>query len=218
MSRLFKTLLVATLLFVPVQAFSAVYIYNISNTFSGATPQGPIPWLTATFTDVGANQVQLDMTAPGLTGQEFVGAWFFNFSPLGNLSDLSISRLSSPNPGTTTVTTDLNNLSAGGGGLFDIGFNFPQSLSDGRFTSGLSTSYLISSVSSLDASMFNYPSLPRGGNGTWLTAAHIQGVGSDASLSGWVGTPVPEPTTYLMLGSLLGLVAFAKWRHKAKVS
>lgn len=220
MKNLLKGLLLASFIAIPTFAPGAVYLYNIGSTYSGTSPSGAAPWLTATFTDVGTNQVQLDMKSGGLTGNEFVGAWYFNFSPVGNLNNLNFSRLTSPNPGTTIVTKSLDNLSAGGGGRFDIVFDFPESVPDGRFTSGLTTSYLIGSVSSLDASMFNFLSSPQGGNGTWMTAAHIQAIGKHANDSGWIGananTSVPEPGTYLLLGSLLIAIGCLRWYRSSK--
>ena len=210
----------AALVFLPVYAPGAIYLYNIGTTYSGTSPAGAAPWATATFTDVGNNQVQLDMQTHGLTGNEFIGAWYFNFSPVGNLADLTFARLTSPNPGTTAVEKGSNVFSAGGGGRYDIVFDFPESVPDGRFTTGLTTSYLIGSTSVLDASMFNFLSSPQGGNGTWYTAAHVQSIGKYGDDSGWIGanvnTPVPEPTTYLLLGSLLVAVGTLRWFRNTK--
>jgi hypothetical protein len=159
----------------------------------------------------------LDMNSGGLTGQEFVGEWYFNFSPVGNLSDLSFARITSPNPGTTTVSTSLNGFSAGGGGQYDILFDFPESISDGRFTSGLTSSYIISSVATLNSAMFDFLSSPQGGNGTFITAAHVQAIGPNASDSSFIA--VPEPSTYLIMGSLLLAVgALSYWRKRARAN
>ena len=56
--------------------------FYLDEEFSGATePEAAQPpsWLTATFVDIGLNQVRLTMAATGLTDKEFVSGWYFNW-------------------------------------------------------------------------------------------------------------------------------------------
>src|SRR5437870_2182321 len=69
--------------------------YNFDHTLTGVAPAGPTPWLTATFSDSGANSVQLTLSAPGLTGNEFVGQWYFNLNPLLNPASLAFAEIGS---------------------------------------------------------------------------------------------------------------------------
>src|ERR1041385_2181246 len=62
--------------------------YNFDHTLRGIAPVGPTPWLTAVVSDSGANAVQLTLAAPGLTGDEYVGQWYFNLNPALNPASL----------------------------------------------------------------------------------------------------------------------------------
>jgi hypothetical protein len=55
-------------------ANAEVVTINLDREFSGGSnPSGPAPWLTATFTDIGANTVRLDMSrATTLATGEFI--------------------------------------------------------------------------------------------------------------------------------------------------
>src|SRR5882762_1102891 len=69
--------------------------YNFDHTLTGVAPAGPTPWLSATFSSSGANSVQLTLSAPGLTGNEFVGQWYFNLNPLLNPGNLAFAEIGS---------------------------------------------------------------------------------------------------------------------------
>lgn len=204
-------LLVVVLSLTSFNVSASVYIYNIGTTFDGTSPGGSAPWLTAKFSDVGVNTVQLDLSTSGLIASEKVGAWYFNFTPLGNVNSLVFTRLTGFPPGNTTVTLGANSQAADGGGLYDIELDFPTG--QNPFGANQSLSYMISSSNSLNASMFNELSVPHGGNGVWLTAAHVQSINGN---SGWIGTnkaiTTPEPETYLTLISLLSIAWVSRRR------
>src|SRR5262249_3734408 len=121
----------------------------------------------------------------------------------------------------TTTAFSSNAFQADGDGLFDILFTFPNAAAN-RFTSGSLIYYIGGNVSLTDTS-FNELSSPAGGAGPFHSAAHLARFGT-ASCSGWVGdsaaggsngtlngacgTPVPEPH-YTGLALAGGLLAFA---------
>ncbi|MEA1948164.1 MAG: hypothetical protein U9N83_12790, partial [Thermodesulfobacteriota bacterium] len=70
-------------------------------------------------------------------------------------------------------------------------------------------------VSAIDVSSFNFYSAPDGGNGPYLSAAHIGGIGPTDDDSGWV-TTVPDASIMWLLGSsliVLGLFGRRKNRE-----
>lgn len=195
-------------------AEGAVYTYNLDSVVSGTTPGGPAPWLTVSFTDVGLNQVKMDVTTNGLSGTEFVGKLYANYQPSLNPNLLSFSSLNPDITGSTKVSTSIDTFKGGGGGSFDISFDFPQSAAT-RIGDALAFSYLITSSDTipLTASLFDFLSSPSGGNGTWPLIAHIQSIGNGKSA--WIGASgsvaTPEPATYLILGTLLSFVILAAY-------
>ena len=72
-----------------------------------------------------------------------------------------------------------------------------------------------SMIADLDPSMFEFFSLPDGGNGPFLHAAHAQGY--DNGGSGWLtgnSVPIPEPCTMVLLGTSIA-AAGLKRRKKS---
>lgn len=203
-----KMHLVLVLLLFCCFAEGAVYTYNLDSLVSGTRPGGPAPWLTVSFTDVGLNQVKMDVTTNGLSGGEFVGKLYANYQPSLNPNLLSFSSLNPEVTGSTTVATSIDTFKGGGGGSFDISFDFPQSAAT-RIGDNFAFSYLITSSDTvpLTADLFDFLSSPMGGNGTWPLLAHIQSI--RGGKSAWIGSSgrvaTPEPATYLMLASLLSL-------------
>jgi len=192
-------------------------------------PVNTPPWMTATFNSTDSNTVRLTMAADNLTGTEFIGKWFFNFS--GDASNLGFAYVSGSSTGPASSTIykgESTNTKADGDGYYDIGFYFPTS-SGSRFEAGETVVYDITSTSAISASSFNLFSTPGGGTGTYLTAAHVQGiapnsegycgngsyVGAGGTCSGWVGTTtvVPEPvssTLFIVGAATLGFRRFRK--------
>jgi hypothetical protein len=204
-----QAIVVSTLLlFAPMPSQAAVYLYNLGTTYSGTSPAGPSPWASATIQDTGVNKVGITLSTGGLVKNEFVGGWYLNLDPL-NASSLTFSSV--PN-----ATISAGSFSAGGGGRFDIFFN-PSQSQGSRFGANQAITFSVSSTTTLNAAMFNTLSTPSGGNGTWITAAHIQSIGSKGEGSGWIGAAtnvaVPEPSTYVLLGSLVLGLGFLKWRR-----
>jgi len=165
-------------------------------------------------------------TFGGQTYNNYVSRWYFNLDP--NLDpeqlDFSVSALypkTAPLP--TKIShnpTQPNDYKADGDGKFDIEFLFPTSNNVDRFDGDESITYLITYDGTGDmwASSFYFLSETGGGEGIWYTAAHIQDLNDGDTCkckngggSTWIGSPVPVPSTMLLLGSgLVGLVGFRR--------
>ena len=196
------------LLILAVPANATTLTFGLDYEFSGATaPEGTEPWITATFNDATGNEntVNLTMNALNLVGTEFIDAWYFNFDPNLDPTYLTFSS--------TNVSTGANDFKADGDGYFDILFDFPES--GNRFTGGESVVYAITYPIPINVYSFNFYSSPGGGNGSYLSAAHIQGIGSAGTESGWVGASVPDASIMFLLGpSLIALGLFGRKKSK----
>lgn len=186
----------------------AVVQFDYVFEFSGATaPAGSAPWLTATFDDGGTSgSVVLTLSASGLTGTEFVSAWYFNVDPFANLT--SITQTSTDPLATISIGED--GFKADGDGLFDFKIDFAAN----AFTSGDTAVFAILGTGLL-AGAFSAVSALMGGpeSGGLLAAAHVQSIGIDGEDSGWVAAiPIPAALP-LFLAALagLGLVARRRW-------
>lgn len=195
----------------------AIISYDLDYEFSGASsPEGTAPWLNATFTDDGLGTVTLVMSDLNLTDAEWVSGWYFNLDPLLTTSNLTIIH----SAGVTATNVALNDhliipaFKADGDGYFDIRFDWGK----GDFGVLDSSTYTITSTCGLclDESSFAFGSVG-GSKGAFHTAAHVQSIGLDDKDSGWIGdsdTVIPEPSTYLLLGS--GMLGLAFWRKRRK--
>lgn len=188
-----------------------VFLYNFNTVVpgTGSTPAGNAPWLTAQFSTVSNNEVQLQLSAPatGLQGGQFVSDWYFNFS--GNPTQLTFTQVTSTVPGTATITTGSGSsaITVAGAGKYNIDFSFPNA-SNLRFNAGESVTYNIFGSGSLSASMFNILSTPVSGSPTYYAAAQLQ-QNSNPVISTSSVIQIPEPGTYLILGSLLAITGLS---------
>ena len=187
-----------------VQAVSRTY--ELGDEFSGATPpEGPTPWLTATFDDGGtAGSVNLTVVAANLTDQEFVFEWLFNLHPS---LDLGILDFGAPIKTGVFAGPTINIASdaymADGDGFFDIQLLFSNSDGgDSRFGVAEALAYNITDggLNTITADSFHVWSFEDGGTGEYITAAHVGGIGPSDNLSGWV--PEPGALSLLAIGGL----------------
>ena len=195
--------------------YAGMMTINLNSVFTGATPSGPAPWLQATFAyNVGDTSGTLVLNSLLKDGDFLQGSkngngttgWAFYLDPLvqsasctnGNCADL-VQIQNSVNTGPTGL------------GNYNLGFNWDPK---GRFVAGDSATYDLMFSSPLSSSPFI-----ANDNG-FMSAAHIQGIGTAGS-SSWVTdgpTDVPEPSqlSVLLIGLLgFGGVLYARRRHKA---
>lgn len=221
-TRMFDRLIVALVLGLAwmTSANADVVKLDFSNVFSGVAPAGAAPWLTATFTDIAAGSVRLEILADGLSGLESVDGLYFNLDPL--LSPLALSFVrDAASTGPTAANIDIgvgvDAFRADGDGFYDILFGLPPPPGSqaARFTAGESLIYLISTPG-LSAASFAWLSTPGpgGGPGPQIAAAHIQQIGGSAD-SGWVGATVSAVPLPGALGLLFaGLATLSAVRRR----
>lgn len=170
----------------------------------GVPPEGPPPWLAFELDDHDTGgTVDLAIHANGLIDQEFVFEWLFNLDPALNPADLSFNLdIKAGTFSDPTVNLGINGFRAGGDGYYDIQVLFDNTDGGGfRFGAGESAYYQITGPAGLTAMSFAFGSEFGGGHGSFVTAAHIGGIGSQDE-SGWI---CPEPATFsfVLLGGLL---------------
>jgi hypothetical protein len=188
---------------------SAVTItYNFEETLEGVPPSGPTPWLTAVVSDSGAGGVQISLSAPGLTGNEYVNQWFFNLNPAMDPTKLVFTETASTGAFTLpTVATGADAFKPAYDGKYDILFGFSGSGDNSaKFTGGDSITFSITGIAGLSANDFLFENTPAAGHGALYAAAYIQTVG-EAVIIDRVDSSVPDGgSTVILLGlSLLGI-------------
>lgn len=203
---------------------------SLSQVFTGSTPDGSPPWLTAMFTQTGSNTGTLTLTSElkgsdflqGLNSKKSTIGWAFYLNQ--SLSGFTCSGM---------CGNGNSNFSAGGfntgpvPGTFNLAFGWGPG-SGNRFDGTDSAIYNLTFASALSGNPF-------GANGSgWWSVAHVQGIGPNGSCSGWIvngtgqlgtgsgpcggggGGNVPEPGSLGMLGFgalLIGLFIGLRRRY-----
>jgi hypothetical protein len=201
---------------------AATVSFDLTSEFSGSgfNPSGPAPWGTATFTDTGADTVQLTLSrSVNMTSGEFIRVWLFNLNPSMNPTGLSIAQGSGPTSTNSTRSgSDTDNAFRGdGGSFFDVKFEWPTTSSDtNRFDGDWVSAVYTLTMSGLDANDFLDLGVGGGNSPNGLYhAAHIQGIGGGSAwVTGGPGVLVPLPTAAWAGIGGLGLVGLAGWKRR----
>jgi hypothetical protein len=197
-------------------ASAGTITFTLTTEYSGGSqPSGD---LTATFEDV-LGGVKLTMDASALTGGEFVSDWVFNFTD--DASELAATHQS----GATASSIGLVNQSfdVNPSKFYDIMFSFPTSnSSSSRLGPDFNTSVYLITSTTLSVSALQFNALSSGGNQNtphFFSAAHVQGIGPSAALSGKIGdgdssdndvpVSVPEPSSAAAAIFGLGAIGLA---------
>jgi len=198
---------------------------QLNQVYTGFTPDGSAPWLTATFTQTGADAGTLTLTSllggsdflQGLENSHAAIGWAFYLNQ--SLSGLSCSS------GACASNNALFGGSYNSGpvpGVFNLAFGWS---SGSRFDGTDSAVYDLTFASALTGNPFS-------ANGSdWWSVAHVQGIGTNGSCSGWIvsgtgtlgsgsgacgGThEVPEPGALGVFGmGILLIGGFLGWRRR----
>jgi hypothetical protein len=192
-------------------------LFELSTAYSGPSPAGSTPWLTAEFVQDGTdpvpgfpslnnNIVILTMNAPGLAVGQYVDAWYFYTTAQIGPNNFALQEsLSTATKAEITTGTIGSGPAAG----FNIEFKF-----DIGFTGGKTAVYYIEDLN-LTVDQFNVPV------GSYYSVAQVGGIANNGI--GWIAatavgpspgpSPVPEPATMLLLGAgLIGLGFFGRKR------
>jgi len=163
----------------------ATLTYNLDFIFSGQSPGTTGPWGTISFTTVGSDTLVTMTALDGATGipsGEFITFWGFNTTD----TSFSVpSTVSGAAAGTIAVCADPCSsaaFKADGDGFYNIVVSFTSANDPGRLTAGETVAFTVTGA--LEGS-FNDLSAPGGGNGTYNSAIHIQGIPTNCSA--WVG-------------------------------
>jgi len=198
-------LFVFAVLLLSVGPASASLIYEYSVVYSGRTPSGTAPWMTATFEAGAPGTVNLTLTGVNLSSTEFVSSFSFNY---GGASPITGIGFTTPWTG-ASAGYSLNGYKAGGAQGFDIQVLFPTSNRQDRFQNG-DTAYL-TIYGATDPNAFYATNAGPSIMGIY-TGAHVQGIAGLPGISegsGWAAVPIP-PTVWLLGAGLLGLVAIRR--------
>lgn len=210
-------------LLISANAQANILEFYYDTVFSGYTPGGEAPWLTATFDDNAASSdydVRLTLSTNNLVeGYENVAGWYFNLDPNIDTGGLEFQAVDTSGAIPNGIGFDTDAYKADGDGFYDLYFEFPPPPGSftSKFTAGEKVIYDIrhSSVD-LTALSFNFPSVEGGGEGTYLSAGHIQNIPTSCG-SGWIGatTTVPEPlSSFLYVFGSFVLFGFRRIRNK----
>jgi len=190
----------------------------------GVAPTGT--WATATFIDVGADQVELTLNVTNNLSVENIGEFYFNYA--GDATSLTITAQAGGGS-TAVISQGSNSYQADGDGLYDLLFNFPPPPGnfDAMFTAGETVIYDITGTGVSAANFYELAAPGTGSNGPFYAAAKLQSIPCDegtypecegGTTSTWAAGVVPEPvssTLFIVGAASLGVRRFWKKRKSA---
>ncbi len=138
---------------------------------STTTVVGGSPLVTAIFEDVAPNQVNLTITAPGLTGNSFLRALYFNLDPTMSAPGLTFNQTASSGGVPAAVLSSNDSFKTGGGGKFDVKITFATAP---VFIAGNSVVYSITGLAGISAESFAFQDTVSAGSSQSYAAASIQ--------------------------------------------
>jgi hypothetical protein len=191
-------------------------------------PDGAPPWLIAVFEQVGANQVQLSLTANLVNGNDVRGGqgggpvhwgWGFNFNPAKDVTDL-VFLLVSGN-GADKIEKSADEYKPDGlASVFDIlmGWSNTESFS-GSDTAVYDISLTGGGLVEADFDFFSNP-IVEGNEGVFRSAAHVQNISSPLADSTWIGDfdgdgRMPEPASVIVWAALCAIMLVHRPSAKA---
>ena len=200
----------ATMFILPAQATPVPsYTIYLNTVYTGYTPDGSSPWLTATYTPTSSTTGTLDLTS-NLTQGDFVqgsnGVTGWAFYLDGTVTGVSCDSGTCPK-NTYTTSSDIN--SGPVPGSYNLGFSWFGSQGWNIFAAGDTASFTLTFDSAISGNPFALNSA------SFYSYSHVQGISGNPTCSGYIvagpgqtstqlgscsATNVPEPAALGMFG------------------
>jgi|APFre7841882724_1041349.scaffolds.fasta_scaffold01538_2 hypothetical protein len=201
----------------------SVTVFSFNNVFAGNSPSSSSPWASLSISN-NVGGVSLTLTSSLEIAGEFIPALYLNTND--KTTTASGGALVSGTFALPTVVSNVNGISGGPAGAFDLSINFATSNSNGARFDGLDE-YTVA-LSGLTESDFlsNSQCNPGGGpeNCPRTAVLRLQGLGAGNEGSAWaddINRPpnaIPIPAAAWLLGSgLLAMGAIGRRRMSARV-
>lgn len=200
-----KSILCSLLVFVSCSLSAEDYIFDQS--IRGAVPNTSSPWASVSIYSVDSNTLNIELNPFNLSPDSYMRYWHFNFKDGIDLNQLQFSTVGGNSNTQASVSKGVNSFSVQDGGKYDIRVHFPEAQQQ-RFFGGESVVLQVSAVNPIDPLMFDFGSYTNNPSQSYYSALEVWGV--NGNQKAWIGSnshiAVPEPSTYIMLAMMLGVV------------